>query len=100
MAREAKENPGKFASEEMGNLFGSILIMPLISALFFLALFFILGYTTLLGGPFGFFKFIFIMLAIGSIFFFSILRKIHRALKQTTKNQINETIKVESKVLE
>ncbi len=61
MASEAKENPGKFAGGQVGELFVGMLIVPSLIALLLLGSFFILGYTSWLGGPYGFFKFLFII---------------------------------------
>lgn len=100
MIREGKENPSNFASNQAGDLFKGIFVMPVISALIFFGIFFVLGYTTLLGGPYGFFKFLFVLTLIGIVFFVLILRKLYRAIKQTTKTVVDKTIIVESKIVE
>lgn len=100
MARDAKENPGKFATDEASNLFVSMLLMPIISAVLLIGLLFILGFTTWLGGPFAFFKFLFFFSVIGITTFFFILRKAYLAMKRAASSSVNKTIKVESKVVE
>jgi len=100
MIREGKEDPGKFAGGQAGDLFMGLLLMPIISAVLLLGGLFILGYTPLLGGPFGFFKFFFWLSIFCVFFFFMILRKVYKMIKNTTKSAVNDTIKVESKVVE
>ncbi len=100
MIREGTENPSQFASSEAGNFFVSMFVMPILSAVLLLGGLFILGYTTLLGGPYGFFKFMFVLSLICIASFFFILRKLYKVVKQSTKTVVNETIKVESKIVE
>jgi hypothetical protein len=100
MAKEAKENPGSFAGSQVGEMFMGILIVPALLALFFTALFFVLGYTTLLGGPFGFFKILFIFSVFCILCLSYFLRKIYKMIKVVTKDVVDSTIKVDSKVVE
>lgn len=74
--------------------------MKISKIVLFMALFFVLGYTHLFGGPYGFFKFLFVLSLIGVIITFLILRKIFLLFKTTTKKSEDETIKVDSKVIE
>jgi len=98
--KDVKNNPSKFAGDELGNLFMSIFIMPIISGVTLLIGLFILGYTHFLGGPYGFFRFLFVVSIIGVFCFFYMLKKVYNLIKQTTKNTLDQTIKVESKVVE
>ena len=100
MAKEAKENPGKFAGGQVGELFLGMLIIPSLLAVFFLVSFFILGYTSLLGGPFGFFKVLFIFSVFCILCLGYFLRKIYKMIKVVTKDVVESTIKVESKIVE
>lgn len=100
MVRDAKENPGNFASGEIGDLFMGLFIMPIISAVLLLGGLFILGFTEVLGGPYSFFRFFFWLAIFCIFFFFYLLRKMYKLVKSTTKNAVDQTIKVESKVIE
>lgn len=98
--KELKEDPGKFAGGEIGGMFLGMFIVPMILIVFFQALLFILGFTGLLWGPFGFFKFLFFLFIFPSIIFFSILFRAYKMIKGTAKKAVNNTIKVESKIIE
>lgn len=100
MVRDARENPGNFASSQVGDLFMGMFIMPIISAVLLLGGLFILGFTELLGGPYSFFRFFFWLSIFCMFFFFYILRKMYKLVKSTTKGAVDQTIKVESKVVE
>ncbi len=69
---------------------------------FFLILFYLLGYTNILGGPFGLGKFLFIItligVFIGLIFFWKISKLAQKISKPEVKK--DETINVESKIVE
>ena len=103
MAKEAKEDPSKFASGQAGDFFLDILIMPAVLVLGSLTVLFILGFTSFpsfLGGPNLFFRILF-FLALTAIFFASyFLYKIYKVIKSVTKKVVDKTIKVESKVVE
>ena len=98
--KELKEDPGKFAGGEVGGLFLGMFIVPMALIVLFQGLLFVLGFTDLLWGPFGFFKFLFFLFIFPSIIFFSILFKAYKVIKGTTKKAVNNTIKVESKIVE
>jgi len=100
MAKEASENPGVFASEEVSNMIKGMLVMPFISAFLLLGFLFVFGFTTWLGGPFALFRFLFFFALIGVSTFFFILRKAYIAMKRAAKSKVNQTIEVESKVVE
>lgn len=100
MAHDASRDPGRLAAGLAGEALLGILIVPAISTLLFLALFFVLGYTHLLGGPFGFFRFLFIVFTLCVISVSWLLWKVHRAVRRATRHTVNSTLKVESKVVE
>lgn len=100
MIKEGKENPGKFAGNQAGDLLMGMFIMPIISAMVFLGGFFVLGFTTILGGPYSLVKFLFYILLIFVFFLSLIFRKVYLLLKKSTKSTVDDTIKVESKVVE
>jgi hypothetical protein len=98
--KELKEDPGKFAGEEAGGLVLGMFIIPFISGILFLGLLFILGFTEILWGPFGFFKFLFFLFLFPSILVFFILLRSYKLIRQSTKKVVDSTLKVESKVVE
>lgn len=67
-----------------------------------LIIFFILGYTNLLGGPFGFPKFLFIVTLIGIILFYIFIWRIKSFSEKISikSNKKEEAIKVDVKVVE
>lgn len=100
IVREAQADPGKFAGEGVRGVFTGMFIMPTIFILVLVAGLFVLGFTDLLGGPYGFFKFLFWFAAICLIGFFIILWRIYRMVKSFTKGVVDDTIKVNSKIIE
>lgn len=100
MASEAKENPGKFAGGQVGNMFVGMLVAPALFVLFFLATFFIFGFTTLLGGPYVFFKFLFWISFVIVFCLVYFIIKIYKFIKSLTKGAVESTLKVESKIIE
>ncbi|MES3032081.1 MAG: hypothetical protein V4699_02455 [Patescibacteria group bacterium] len=99
MVGEAKENPGKFAGAKMGELFMGMLITPSLVVLSVLAIFFVFGFTTFIGGPYWFFKLLFFLSLSAVICILYFLRKIYLMIKSVAKEVIDSTIKVESKVI-
>ncbi|MBP7846402.1 MAG: hypothetical protein KA007_03095 [Candidatus Pacebacteria bacterium] len=71
------------------------LILFTIAGIAGLVLFFILGWTELLSGPFGFFKFVFFLLLIPftilEIVFWSLFNKLKKVI-QNAKNRVDERI--------
>jgi uncharacterized membrane protein (DUF373 family) len=100
MVRDANRDPGHLAAGMVGDVFVGMFLLPVVLTVVFLGLFFVLGYTHLLGGPFGFFRFLFVVSIIGGFLFFFILYKLYRVIKNTTKHSVNSSIKVESKIVE
>ncbi len=92
-AKEIRQDTGGFVAGEVAETAIGILIIPGIVIVLFLALFFILGFTNLLGGPMGFFKFLFILGLVVSLGIVAILRPIIRLLKRGTKRAVDAGIK-------
>ena len=71
-----------------------------------LIIFYLLGFTHFLGGPFGLAKFIFFCILIGGVLFFFFLWKIVRFADKISKSvdeqgtNKNETIKVDATIIE
>ncbi|MCX6752467.1 MAG: hypothetical protein NTZ87_03140 [Candidatus Nomurabacteria bacterium] len=100
MANEVRENPGKFAGGKIGEMFLGVLFMPSLISFIIVCGFFILGFTTFLGGPYGFFKFLFVIFFLGILCVVYFIRKIYRFIKSITENAVNDTIKVKSRIVE
>ncbi|MCX6720096.1 MAG: hypothetical protein NTV36_03270 [Candidatus Staskawiczbacteria bacterium] len=100
MASEAKDNPGKFAGGKAGEFFVDMLVMPTLILFVVLCSFFILGFTTFLGGPYVFFKVLFILLFLCVVCVLYFLRKIYKFIKSITENVVTSTLKVESTIVE
>lgn len=92
MITQGMRDPGGLAGEEAAGALTALLILPGIGALIWLALMFILGFTPLLGGPFGFFKFVFVVSFIGvlgiGIVLYKIIRAAGRFARKTTERVI------------
>ena len=91
--REVQKDAGGFAGDEVVGLFAGLLMIPVLLVLGALILFFLLGFTTLIGGPFGLFKVLFIVGAFVSFFIFIILRPIVLFFKKGTKRVVDQGIK-------
>ena len=100
MAREAKENPGKFAGGKVGEYFVGSLIVPSLVLFLILVIFFVLGFTHLLGGPYWFFQFLFVLSFLSILGLIYILRKIYKFIMSVTNNVVSSVLKVDSKVVE
>ncbi len=96
MIKDAKENPGQFASGEIQDFLLGILVVPILIGVLLLALFFILGFTSVLGGPFMIGKFFFYVFLIGAGTVSFISWKVIKFTKQITKKEVNRTIHVEN----
>jgi amino acid permease len=96
-------NPTGFGQDAVLKMVKIPLIIFTIGGVLALALFFILGWTDLLSGPFGFFRFLFWFLLIPftilQILFWKLFRRFKRMV-QRAKNRVDEevnTIKVNVK---
>jgi hypothetical protein len=89
---EIKSNPGKFAGGEVRGIIWGILIVPLIIILLGLTFLFFLAYTKFLGGPYLFFKIVFVIGIIVSLTLGSFVYKLTSVLRHTTKKVVNKTI--------
>ena len=98
MIREAKENPGKFTAGEIRDFLLGSLIVPFILIIALLAVFFILGFTSLFFiGPFLFFKIIFFVSFLIFIPILFLLFAFWHILRRIISNSVNKSIKVTSK---
>lgn len=100
MVKEGTENPSEFAGGQASDFIVGLLIAPLVIAIAVLVLLFILSYTTLLGGPFGFAKFFFYVVLFGALAFGSLVWKLSKLTKQMTRSAVDKTISVTAKVIE
>ncbi|MEK7586034.1 MAG: hypothetical protein AAB477_02280 [Patescibacteria group bacterium] len=96
--KEAKEDPGNFAGSQARDVIFGIILIPLIIVLLGLTFLFFLAYTKFLGGPYLFFKIVFIIGLIVSFTFGSIVYKLTSVLRRTTKKVVNKTIENVSNV--
>ena len=90
--REIKQNPGNFAGEEARDAIIGILLIPLIIVILGLAFIFALGFTGFLGGPYLFFKIVFVLGLFTSCILGLIIYKLTSALRNTTKKVVNKTV--------
>lgn len=98
--KELKEDPSKLAGEEAGGFFMGMILGPALIPLLVLIFLFVLGFTGFIGGPYGLFKFLFFLFLIPSIGVFLILFKAYKIIKGGAKKVVDNTLKVESKVVE
>ncbi len=85
MVREGIKDPEAFAESEARGAFIAALIPPVLIALGFLAVLFILGYTALWGGPYGVAKFFFwccaIIYTVVGYTFYKVVTTLKRAVQ-------------------
>lgn len=93
LVKEARENPGKLAGEEIRGVLWGLFIIPIVIAILGLVLFFLVGYTQVLGFQIGFFKFLFWLALFVGLTIFTVLRRIVRAVG--TKAQVGTSHVVE-----
>lgn len=95
------KDPSGFGQDTLLEIIKIPLVIFTIGGTLALALFFVLGFTSLLSGPFGFFKFVFWFLAIFFVILEVVFWKLYskaKSLIQKAKNRVDEeinTIKVE-----
>jgi len=92
MAKDIKENPGKFAGGQASELAIGLLIIPIIIIVLGLALFFILAFTSLLGGPYLLFKILFFIAFFISIGIGFVMYGAISLINRTTRNAVNRTV--------
>lgn len=92
-AREIKENPGSFAGGEAVTVALGFLVVPIIIGLLGIVLFFLLGFTSVIGGPFGFFKILFIISIVVAIGVFKIIKASFRFIRKSTRRVVDSGIK-------
>lgn len=84
LVKEARENPSALAGNEVGDALWGIVLIPLIIGIIGIILFFIMGYTSLFGFQFGFFKFLFWLSLIIGFIIFSIIRRLVKSVSKST----------------
>lgn len=95
------KDPTGFGQDALLEMIKIPLVIFTVGGILALALFFALGWTETLGGPFGFFKFVFWFLAIPFVVLEIVFWKIYskaKSLIQKAKNRVDEevnTIKVD-----
>lgn len=90
--REVREDTGGFVADEVGGVLTGLMLIPVIIVCCALALFFILGFTTLLGGPMGFFKVLFIIGICMTILVFAVVYPIVRFIRRSARRVTNRAI--------
>ncbi len=90
--RELKEDPGKFAGGQAGEVLMGIVILPIIILVLGLVFLFVLAFTELLGGPYLFFKIMFFIGLFVSVGIASLLYSVASLVKRVTKNAVNKTV--------
>ncbi|HVY35942.1 MAG TPA: hypothetical protein VG982_01540 [Candidatus Paceibacterota bacterium] len=95
--REARENPGKFAGSQAAGLATSIVIIPLLIAVLWLALLFLFGFTHVLGGPFGFFRFLFVFTLIIMVPIIVFLAKTIRVIRSSVRGTVNKVTEIQQR---
>lgn len=90
LVKDGLDNPGNLASEEMRGFSIGLLIIPILVVLGWLAITFILGFTTLLGGPIGFFKLLFVISAVTSTIALILIFEAIKTLSRKAKELINK----------
>lgn len=89
--KELRNNPGNFAGEQARDVIIGIIIIPAIIIILGLAFLFILAFTSLLGGPYLFFKIIFFLGLFVSAILGFITYKLASMLERNTKKIVNKT---------
>lgn len=95
-----RKDPSGFLQDETKGFLNGLVFLPMIIPAFFVILFFILGYTDLFTGPYGFFKFVFWVSFIPFVIILAIIVKAMRIIKGASKKVIEDTIHVKAEVKE
>ncbi len=90
--KEARANPGNFASGQARDVIFGIVIIPAIIVVLGLVFLFMLGFTSFLGGPYILFKIIFFIGLIVSYILGLVIYKITSVFRNTTKRVVNKTV--------
>lgn len=90
--KDIRNDAGGFAGDQVVDVVTGILAIPLLLSVGALVLFFILGYTALLGGPFGFFKILFVVGASVSFLLFLVVRPLFRFIRAGTKEVVDRGV--------
>lgn len=92
-------NPSDFVSEQLFSSFQGLFILLSLIPLIFIIFFGVLGLTSWLGGPYGFFKVIFWLFFIPYLFLEFFIISIFLKIKKIAKKRIKKTI-IEIKAIE
>lgn len=95
-----RKDPSGFLQDEAKGFLNGLVFLPMIAPAFFVILFFVLGYTDLLTGPYGFFKFVFWVFFIPFVIILAIIVKAMRIVRRASKQAIEKTIHVKAEVKE
>lgn len=102
IGREIKKginDPGGFLAEESLSFLKGFLIVGSLVGFIFILLFGILGFSSWLGGPYGFFKVLFWILFIPFMFIEIFLISIFLKIKKVLKHNLNRaTLHIKSKI--
>jgi hypothetical protein len=90
--REIRSDTGGFVADEAVGLVKGLLLIPVVIVLVGLALFFVLGFTTVLGGPLGLFKVLFIIGACVSVLVFAVIYPIIRFVRRSTARVVRRGV--------
>ena len=93
MVKEARRDPGGFVGGEVAEAAMGLIMIPIVIALAGLILFFILGFTTLLGGPMLFFKILFVIGVFVSLILYMIIRPILRIIRRGAKRAVDAGVR-------
>lgn len=93
MVNEARANPSGLAGEQVREVLWGIVMIPLVISIVIIGLFFVIGYTDVLGFQLGFFKVLFWVALVVATAIFSVLRKIivsiGRGASRATKSVVD-----------
>src|SRR5690606_26716143 len=93
MAREVKANPGLSAAEEASAAVLGLIAVPILLIIAALVLFFILGNTTLLGSPTGFFRVLFWIAVALSFVLYAVFRPVISLIRHATRRSVEGVMK-------
>jgi len=92
LIKEAKENPGKVASEELSGALVGMVFVPIVIFSVILILLFIFGFTNLFFGASLIAKILFYIILVLYIILILLVRSILRKIKKHTESVTNNTV--------
>ncbi len=97
LVKDFKDSPSALAGGSAREVLWGILILPIVICLLGIILFFMIGYTNILGFQWGFFKFLFWVSLFVGLAIFSLIKRIIKSLGKgvsvATKKVIDATSK-------